>query len=173
MYGKAHGYQKVGIIRPVCGADFILGLTPLGFIYLPIAAITTVHIPVIVGSYVHGPKGGALLGGIFGLTSLIRCFSTPDATAAIVLGTGTGFGPYNLVLVLAIIFLPRVLTGLFSGLIYKGMAKTGKELLAMGTAAVAGSLTNTVFFWEAYMCLPLNRPPRQWGWPGKTWEPPY
>lgn len=125
---------------------FILGLTPLGFIYLPIAAITTVHIPVIVGSYVHGPKGGALLGGIFGLTSLIRCFSTPDATAAIVLGTGTGFGPYNLVLVLAIIFLPRVLTGLFSGLIYKGMAKTGKELLAMGTAAVAGSLTNTVFF---------------------------
>ena len=125
---------------------FILGLTPLGFIYLPIAAITTVHIPVIVGSYVHGPKGGALLGGIFGLTSLIRCFSTPDATAAIVLGTGTGFGPDNLVLVLAIIFLPRVLTGLFSGLIFKGMAKTGKELLAMGTAAVAGSLTNTVFF---------------------------
>ena len=74
---KAHGYQKVGIIRPVCGADFHLGLNPIGFIYLPIAAITTVHIPVIVGSYVHGPKGGALLGGIFGLTSLIRCFSTP------------------------------------------------------------------------------------------------
>ena len=112
---------------------FILGLTPLGFIYLPIAAITTVHIPVIVGSYVHGP------------TSLIRCFSTPDATAAIVLGTGTGFGPYNLVLVAAIIFLPRVLTGLFSGLIYKGIAKTGKELLAKGVAEVAGTLTNTVF----------------------------
>ena len=29
---------------------FLLGLTPLGYIYLPIAAITTVHIPVIVGA---------------------------------------------------------------------------------------------------------------------------
>ena len=28
---------------------FLLGLTPLGYINLPIAAITTVHIPVIVG----------------------------------------------------------------------------------------------------------------------------
>lgn len=125
---------------------FLLGLTPLGFIYLPVAAITTVHIPVIVGGYVAGPKGGALLGGFFGLTSLIRCFTTPDATAAIVLGADTGFGPYNLLLILAVIFLPRVLTGLFSALIYQGMAKRGGDALAMGVSAFAGSLTNTVFY---------------------------
>ena len=41
---------------------FLLGLTPLGYITLPIAAITTVHIPVIVGGYVLGNKGGAVLG---------------------------------------------------------------------------------------------------------------
>lgn len=71
---------------------FLLGLTPLGYINLPIAAITTVHIPVIVGGYVLGKKGGAVLGFFFGLTSLMRCFTTPDATAAVILGIGTGFG---------------------------------------------------------------------------------
>jgi len=84
----------------------LLGLTPLGFIYLPIAAITTVHIPVIVGGYALGKRGGALLGFVFGLTSFISCFTAPDATAAIVLGAATGFGPYNLLLILAVIFLP-------------------------------------------------------------------
>lgn len=125
---------------------FLLGLTPLGYIMLPIAAITTVHIPVIVGGYILGPKGGSLLGFFFGLTSLIRCFTTPDATAAVVLGTATGFGPYNLLLVAAIIFLPRVLTGLFSALLYQALAKTGRDVPAMGAAAFVGSLTNTVFY---------------------------
>lgn len=123
----------------------ILGLTPLGFIYLPIASITTVHVPVIVGGYSLGKKGGALLGFFFGLTSLIRCFTTPDATSAIVLGTGTGFGAYNLLLVLAVIFLPRILTGFFSAALYGALSKKN-DMLAMGVSAFAGSMANTVFF---------------------------
>ena len=125
---------------------FLLGLTPLGYIYLPIAAITTVHIPVIVGSYINGPKGGLFLGFFFGLTSLIQCFMTPDATAAIVLGTATGFGLYNLFLIFVVIFLPRILTGLFSGLVYKALAKRTKDIVSMGVAAFVGSMTNTVFY---------------------------
>jgi len=125
---------------------FILGLTPLGYIMLPIAAITTVHIPVIVGGYALGPKGGATLGFFFGMTSLIRCFTTPDATAAVILGTGTGFGLYNLLLVVAVIFLPRVLAGLFSALVYRGLVPRTKDVFAMGVAAFTGSMTNTVFY---------------------------
>ncbi len=126
---------------------FLLGLTPLGYIYLPMAAITTVHIPVIVGGYTLGKKGGAVLGFFFGLTSLISCFTTPDATAAVILGTGTGFGPYNLLLILAVIFLPRVLTGLFSAAIYQLIGKNGRrQIAAMGVSAFVGSMTNTVFY---------------------------
>ena len=126
---------------------FLLGLTPLGYINLPIAAITTVHIPVIVGGYVLGKKGGAVLGFFFGLTSLIRCFTTPDATAAVILGTGTGFGAYNLLLILAVIFLPRILTGLFSSALYELIGGTGKrQIAAMGVSAFVGSMTNTVFY---------------------------
>ena len=126
---------------------FLLGLTPLGYINLPIAAITTVHIPVIVGGYVLGKKGGAVLGFFFGLTSFMRCFTTPDATAAVILGTGTGFGAYNLLLILAVIFLPRILTGLFSSALYELIGGTGKrQIAAMGVSAFAGSMTNTVFY---------------------------
>lgn len=126
---------------------FLLGFTPLGYIHLPIAAITTVHIPVIVGGYVLGKKGGAVMGFFFGLTSFIRCFITPDATAAVILGTDTGFGAYNLLLILAVIFLPRVLTGFFSAALYELIGGTGKrQMVAMGVSAFAGSMTNTVFY---------------------------
>lgn len=128
---------------------FILGLTPLGYIYLPIAAITTVHIPVIVGACLLGPKSGAVFGMAFGLTSLIRAFSSADATSAVVLGTGAGgsFGPYNLLLIVCILFIPRILVGVFSGLLFKGMQKICKsESISLGVTGFVGSMTNTVFF---------------------------
>ena len=126
----------------------ILGLTPLGFIPL-IVSITTTHMPVIIGSYSLGAKGGAILGGVFGLTSLIQCFRNPvDVTAQLMLGKSTGgFGLYNLFLIVAIIFLPRILCGVFSALTYKGISKFDKSrVIAMGTAAVVGSMTNTIFY---------------------------
>ncbi|MBQ5778066.1 MAG: ECF transporter S component [Oscillospiraceae bacterium] len=126
----------------------ILGLTPLGFIPL-IVSITTTHMPVIIGSYSLGAKGGAILGGVFGITSLIQCFRNPvDVTAQLMLGKSTGgFGLYNLFLIVAIIFLPRILCGVFSALTYKGVSKFDKSrVIAMGTAAVVGSMTNTIFY---------------------------
>lgn len=126
----------------------ILGLTPLGFIPL-VVSITTTHMPVIIGSYSLGAKGGAILGGVFGLTSLIQCFRNPvDVTAQLMLGKSTGgFGLYNLFLIVAIIFLPRILCGVFSALTYKGVSKFDKSrVIAMGIAAVVGSMTNTIFY---------------------------
>ena len=126
----------------------VLGLTPLGFIPL-IVSITTTHMPVIIGSYSLGTKGGAVLGGVFGLTSLIQCFRYPvDVTAQLMLGKSTGgFGIYNLFLIVMIIFLPRILCGVFSALTYKGISKIDKSrVFAMGIAAVVGSMTNTILY---------------------------
>ena len=53
----------------------LLAFVPyIGYIRIPILAIqaTTIHIPVIIGSILLGPKAGGILGGIFGLTSLIN-----------------------------------------------------------------------------------------------------
>ncbi|MDR0840332.1 MAG: ECF transporter S component [Christensenellaceae bacterium] len=147
---------------------FLLGLTPeIGFIYLPIAAITTVHIPVIVGGFQLGPKGGALFGFFFGLVSFIACFTMPDATSAIILGTGTGFGVYNLVLILAILFLPRILAGLFAALTYRALAAAGKDMLGMGAAALVGTATNTVLFLGGLYLLAFEQTARVMGVAGK------
>ena len=49
----------------------LLANTPLGMIQLPIIKATTVHIPVIIGAILLGPAAGAILGGTFGVCSLI------------------------------------------------------------------------------------------------------
>ena len=49
----------------------LLANTPLGMIQLPVIKATTVHIPVIIGSILLGPEAGAILGGVFGLCSMV------------------------------------------------------------------------------------------------------
>ena len=44
-----------------------LGYIPLGFMNA-----TIIHVPVIIGALLLGPKYGAYLGLVFGLTSLVR-----------------------------------------------------------------------------------------------------
>lgn len=45
----------------------------------PLIKATILHVPVIIGSILLGPKKGAFLGGIFGLTSLIKNTMMPSA----------------------------------------------------------------------------------------------
>ncbi|MBQ3552070.1 MAG: ECF transporter S component [Clostridia bacterium] len=155
---KSNSIKKLVIYAMFTAIVLLLGLTSLGYIYLPMAAIVTVHIPVILGGFILGIKGGAYLGFIFGLTSLIQCFMAPDAIAAIVLGTDSGFGVYNVLLIICVLFLPRVLTGLFSSMVYRGLSKLDKSrLFAMPVAAVTGALTNTVFLLGALALLAFDQ----------------
>ena len=55
----------------------LLANTPLGMIQLPIIKATTVHIPVIIGAILLGPAAGAILGGTFGVCSLISNTMAP------------------------------------------------------------------------------------------------
>ena len=50
----------------------IMAFTPLGYIPLVVINATIIHIPVILGALFLGPKKGAFLGFVFGLTSLIN-----------------------------------------------------------------------------------------------------
>ena len=52
----------------------ILAFTPLGYLKFGLIEITLMVIPVAVGAIVLGPLCGAILGGVFGLTSFIQCF---------------------------------------------------------------------------------------------------
>ena len=57
----------------------VLAFTPfIGYIPLGFTRATIIHIPVIMGSLMLGPKKGAALGGVFGLTSFINNTINPS-----------------------------------------------------------------------------------------------
>lgn len=60
----------------------ILAFTPLGYLKVGAIEITFMTIPVVVGAIILGPTAGAVLGGVFGLTSFIQCFGMSAFGAA-------------------------------------------------------------------------------------------
>lgn len=99
----------------------IMAFTPLGYIPLVVINATIIHIPVILGALFLGPKKGAFLGFVFGLTSFINnTFKAATASAFV-------FSPvlaYNVVGVsgifksLYICFVPRILVGIVPYFVY-------------------------------------------------------
>ena len=62
--------RKMVLSALLGGIIVLLNFTPIGYIQLPIIKATIIHVPVIIGSILLGPKIGAGLGVVFGLTSL-------------------------------------------------------------------------------------------------------
>ena len=160
---KTLGLVQVALFTAII---FVLAMVPgLGYIPLGVIRATTIHIPVIVGSLVLGPKKGALLGGMFGFTSLINNTITPTVTSFVfspILAVEMS-GIKGAMMSLVICFVPRILIGIVPYYVYGGIRKLMKkgktsQVVALGVAGVAGSLTNTllvmnliyVFFGEQY-----------------------
>lgn len=57
----------------------ILAFTPLGYLKFGLIEITLMVIPVAVGAIVLGPLCGAILGGVFGITSLFSALAFPHS----------------------------------------------------------------------------------------------
>ena len=141
----------------------ILAFTPfLGYIPLGFTRATIIHIPVIIGSILMGPKKGAVLGFVFGVTSFINNTMNPTVTSFVFtpfysLGEFSG-GIGSLI----ICFIPRVLVGVVPYYVYKGVkALTRSEKVSspgLILAGMSGALVNTllvmnlifVFFRDAY-----------------------
>lgn len=142
---KSKTYDLV-ILAIMSALIIILAFVPyLGYIPLPILGIqaTTIHIPVIVGSICLGPKKGAFLGFLFGLTSLLNNTMAPKITSFV-------FSPFVTVgefsgnwLSLIICLVPRILIGVIPYFVCKCF-KNREGTLALSFAGIAGSLTNTL-----------------------------
>lgn len=110
-------------------------------------AISTIHLTVILGAVVLGPRAGGGLGLLWGLISLLRAYTSPTSPLTILLFQNP---------VIAIV--PRVMTGLVAGWIFNYVAKkvtTGiGGTVKMILAGVCGALTNTLlviaFTWVFY-----------------------
>ncbi|MFV0557676.1 MAG: ECF transporter S component [Enterococcus sp.] len=124
----------------------MLYMTPLGFLQIGPFAITTMHIPVIVGSILLGSKRGAFLGLVFGLLSVYRA-------TVIITPTSFVFSPFIPVpgsehgnpLALVVAILPRVLVGIIPALAMVVLKKTKfNQTFSYGLAGFLGALTNTI-----------------------------
>ncbi len=123
----------------------VLALTPLGYIPIGTVRATTIHIPVIIGAILMGPKVGALLGGYFGLTSLLVNTFTPTPTSFV-------FTPFYSIgdiggnfWSLVICFVPRILIGVTAGYLFRWISKIDKsKIVACVVSGLLSSMVNTV-----------------------------
>lgn len=117
----------------------VMAYTPLGYLKVGALAITFNTIPVAIGALALGPLGGAVAGGVFGLTSFLNCFggSTLGATLLNI----------NPVLTAVLCLVPRILEGLLAGLIANSMRK--RSINDLVTSCVTGFMTaflNTLLY---------------------------
>lgn len=105
----------------------------VGYISIPgFLSITTMAIPVIIGSIVLGPAVGTILGATWGITNLINAFMMTTADGLIFQNP-------------LISVVPRVLVGLFAGWAYVGLSKVIKtKPIPIIITSIIASLTNTV-----------------------------
>lgn len=104
----------------------IMAFTPLGYIPLVVINATIIHIPVILGSLFCGPKKGAFLGFIFGLTSFIKNTVTPASLSAFVFSpvlAASMVGTSGIFKSAIICFVPRILVGVVPYFVYLGVRK--------------------------------------------------
>ena len=142
-------YRDFVLLALFTAIVFVLGLTPLGMVPLGLIKATTLHIPVIIGCLLLGPRYGAVLGFMFGLVSFLSNTMSPAAlsfafTPLIPLpGTPNG-SPLSLVICLV----PRILVGVVPWFVYRGLQKLMKEssrgeVLSMAIAGAVGAVLNT------------------------------
>ncbi len=117
----------------------------LGYVPLAIIKATTVHIPVIIGAILLGPKAGAILGLTMGVTSLIKNTIEPTVTSfvfsPVIPVPGQDGGDIRS---LIIVFIPRILIGVVAGLIYRLISRWDERgYISCAISAIVASLTNT------------------------------
>lgn len=122
----------------------LLANTPLGMIHLPIIKATTVHIPVIIGAVILGPAAGAILGGVFGICSMISNTTAPTLLSF-------AFSPFlssDLPGVFKAIWISvgcRILIGVVAGWVWIALKKVKvNSWIALPITGFVGSMTNTV-----------------------------
>lgn len=124
----------------------LLASTPLGMIQLPVIKATTTHIPVILGAILLGPMAGAILGGVFGVCSLVSNTVAPTLLSFAFSPFMSTTGIVGAVKALWISIGCRIMIGVVAGWLWILLKKLNlKDIIALPIVGFVGSMTNTVF----------------------------
>lgn len=134
---RTHALVETALLVAV---TLVMGLTPLGTIRTPLLSISLVTIPVAIAAMLIGVQGSIACGTIFGITSFINALTGASG----LLSTLFTISPFG-VFVTAVI--ARILMGIFTGLIYRGLHGIhGLRTASYYITALAAPLLNTFFF---------------------------
>lgn len=119
----------------------VMSYTPLGYLPLGPLNCSLLSIPVAIGAMTMGPSAGAILGGVFGVTSFMNAVEGKSALgAALFAASPIGY------FVTAVI--GRILMGWLCALVFKATQKLlpGKEKTTCAIGGFAAPFLNTVFY---------------------------
>ena len=123
----------------------VLANTPLGMIQLPVIKATTVHSPVILGAVLLGPLAGGILGGVFGICSLISNTMAPTLLSFAFSPFMSTTGLPGVLKALWISVGCRILIGVVSGWLWKLFEKVHlNQTIALPITGFVGAMVNTV-----------------------------
>lgn len=150
--------SQMALFAMLLAIELVLLFTPLGYLRINVLNLTTMHIPVIICGIVLGKKYGAILGLVFGLTSVWNATMAPGATSFVFSPFITVGGISGNFSSLLIAIIPRVMIGFLAGLTYELLSKKLNDSISVGISAFVGALTNTIlvlagiylFFGQAY-----------------------
>ena len=119
----------------------VMSYTPLGYLPLGPLNCSLLSIPVAIGAMTMGPSAGAILGGVFGVTSFMNAVEGKSALgAALFAASPIGY------FVTAVI--GRILMGWLCALGFQAARKLlpGKETTTCAIGGFAAPFLNTVFY---------------------------
>ena len=144
MKTRKHDTRWMVSVALMAAIVVLLANTPLGLIPLPIIKATTTHIPVILGGILLGPLAGGILGGVFGICSMVNNTIAPAVLSF-------AFSPFLAVSLpgaLKAVWVSvgcRIMIGVVAGWLWIALKKLRvNDTLALAITGFAGSMTNTI-----------------------------
>lgn len=145
MMKKKHDTRYMAMLAMLSGVLFVMGMTGIGFIPLPVIKATTMHIPVILGAILLGPRAGAFLGAIFGICSIWVNTTTPGLLSFAFSPFMSTEGLSGVVKSLWISLGCRILFGVLAGWLWMLCRKILKqEYIALPVTAAVSTIFHTL-----------------------------
>lgn len=148
MKKKRLDVRRMSTLAMLSAIMLMMSYTPLGYLNIGPLAISLNMIPVGIAAITLGPVGGMFLGGVFGITSYFQCLGIGGTSAM-----GVILFEINPFLAFVQRFVPRLLAGLLSGWIFRGVKKLTNPTLAGFVTGFCAALLNTVLFMGALILL--------------------
>lgn len=140
--------RSMAILSMMTALLLIFSFTPIGTIPIGPLSITLNVIPVAIAAVVLGPRGGLIIGSVFGLLSFLQCVGVGVPSAMGV--TLFAIDPF-LTFIQRVV--PRALDGLLLGILFKGLRKITGVVPAGFVTGFCAAFFNTVLFMGSLVLL--------------------